>query len=97
MTSWSQGLPRFQNIKITLNVTDNARKKAEKYYVTKKFNKQLEFLETNPRHNSLVFKPIPEFGKKIWRFRVNDHYWGLVIKETNRKNTLRVYDVVKHP
>lgn len=95
--NWSQGSKHSQNTKITLNVTQNAWDKAKGYQVLKKFKKQLRFLESNPRHNSLNYKSVPEFGKGVWRFRVNDHYWGLTTKQPNQLNTIRVFDVVTHP
>ncbi len=79
---------------INVEITDNAIAKAAKYQVKKKFDKQIEFLRQNPRHNSLNFKPL-ESVPGVWRFRVNKHYWGLVVKTDI--NFLRVYDVIKHP
>lgn len=81
---------------INVEVTDNATNKAVGYQVKRKFDKQVEFLKTNTRHRSLDFKPL-KLGKGIWRFRVNDHYWGLTYKKPDVENTLVVYDVIKHP
>lgn len=92
-----QGLKRFQNIVINVEVTENAKKKAELYQVTKKFEKQIEFLKVDTRHHSLYFRPLEEEkAKNIWKFRIDKHYWGLMIKDPNKSNTLRVYDVIKH-
>ena len=90
-------LRHYPNTRIVVNTTANAITKANKYNVKKKFDKQIKFLEANTKHPSLDFKPVPEYGKGIWRFRINDHYWGMVIKEPNIINTMRVYDVIKHP
>ncbi len=83
----------MNNITANVEITNNARQKARKFNLKKKFNKQVGFLESNPRHNSLNFKPL-ESAHGIWRFRIDKHFWGLVIKTSNG---LRVYDVIKHP
>lgn len=79
-----------------VDVTDNAKNKARKYQVERKFEKQVNFLKINTRHHSLDFKRMQSM-KGVWRFRINDHYWGLTIKDTTKINTLKVYDVIKHP
>lgn len=81
---------------INVDVTDNAKNKAKRYQVAKKLDKQIEFLKNNTKHPSLDYKPMQAL-KGIWRFRVNDHYWALAIKDANKQNTLKVYDVIKHP
>lgn len=81
---------------INVNATDYAKKKAKKYQVAKKLDKQIEFLKNDTKHRSLDFKPMQAL-KGVWRFRVNDHYWGLTIKDPNKPNSLTVYDVIKHP
>ena len=78
---------------VNVEVTDNADKKAKGYQITKPFHKQIAFLRTNPRHNSLKFQPL-EASKGVYKFRVTKHYWGLVIKVGI--NDLKVYDVIKH-
>lgn len=79
---------------IDVEISDNAIKKATKYQVKNNLYKQVEFLEYNPRHNSLKFENFKEIPG-VWKFRVGKHYWGLVIRpETNK---MRVYDVIKHP
>lgn len=80
---------------INVEVTENATNKAVGYQVKRKLDKQVEFIKVNNRHPSLDFKPLQSI-KGVWRFRINDHYWGLTIKDPNKKNTLRVYDVIKH-
>lgn len=81
---------------IDVEITNNAKNKARKYQVAKKLDKQVRFLKTNTKHRSLDYKPMQSL-KGVWRFRVNDHYWGLTIKDVNKPNTLIVYDVFKHP
>lgn len=79
---------------IDVEITDNATKKAKKYQIKKKLDKQIGFLRKNPRHNSLKlqnFKEVPG----VWKFRVDKRYWGLVVK--TGKNKLKIYDVIKHP
>lgn len=81
---------------INVEVSDNAKNKARNYQVARKLDKQVEFIKNNTRHPSLDYKPLQGL-KGVWRFRVNDHYWGLTIKDPNKPNTLRVYDVITHP
>lgn len=81
---------------INVEVTDNANNKAIEYQVKRKLDKQVRFLQADTRHRSLDYKPMQSI-KGVWRFRVNDHYWGLTIKDPNRLNTIMVYDVIKHP
>lgn len=81
---------------INVEVTDNANNKATIYQVKRKLDKQIRFLQVNTKHPSLDYKPMQSLPG-VWRFRVNDHFWGLVIKDPVKQNTLRVYDVMKHP
>ncbi len=82
---------------INIEISENAIKKAKKYQVKSKFDKQVNFLKNNSRHNSLDYKPL-EGIKGIWRFNIDEHhYWGLVRKLDNKNNALEVYDVIKHP
>lgn len=80
---------------INVDVTENAVNKAKTYQVKRKLDKQVEFLKANTKHPSLDFKPL-ESIKGVWRFRLDKHYWGLTIKDPDKENTLRVYDVIKH-
>lgn len=80
---------------INVDVTDNAIKKAKKYKVKNKLDKQVEFLRTNTKQPSLDFKPL-ESVQGVWRFRLDKHYWGLTTKDPTKPNTIRVYDVIKH-
>jgi len=79
---------------VDVEITKNAIKKAKRYQVKKKLDKQARFLRENPRHNSLKFENFKEIPG-VWKFRVGKHYWGLVIKIG--KNRLSVYDVIEHP
>ena len=79
---------------VNVEATDNANQKALGYQVKRKLDKQIGFLRDNPRHNSLKFQKYKEIPG-VWKFRVDKHFWGLVIKP--EKNKLRVYDVVPHP
>ena len=81
---------------ITVIISPKARKKAKKLQVENKLDKAADYLRTNSKQPSLDYKPL-EGNNKIWRFRVNDHYWGLVIKPANTLNTLKIYNVIKHP
>lgn len=82
---------------INVVVTDNAKNKAQRYQLEKKFSKQIEFLKINTKHHSLYFRPLEEERvRNIWKFRIDKHYWGLTIKDPNQINTLIVYDVIKH-
>jgi len=78
---------------IDVEITKNARNKVKRYQLIRKFDKQIRFLEVNPRHSSLNFKPLRSIGG-VWRFRIDKHFWGLVIKVG--ENRLRIYDVIKH-
>jgi len=78
---------------INVEITKNARNKIRRHQLIRKFDKQVRFLEINPRHNSLNFKPLKAING-VWRFRIDKHFWGLVIK--TGKDSLRIYDVVKH-
>jgi len=77
-----------------VEITENAINKAKRYQIKKKFDKQIGFLKVNPHYNSLKYQPLVETRKDIYKFRVDLHYWGLVIKTGN--NSLKVYDVIKH-
>lgn len=79
---------------VNVKVTDNAKKKAKVYQVTKQLEKQIKFLTINPKHPSLKLQPLVESNKQIWKFRITKHYWGLVIKVGPTE--LKVYDVIKH-
>ena len=81
---------------INVIVTPEANDKAIKFQVKKKLDKAVDYLKINSKHISLDYKPL-EGNKKIWRFRVNDHYWGLVIKPVDTINTLKIYNIIKHP
>ena len=81
---------------INVIVTPEANDKAIKFQVKKKLDKAVDYLKINSKHTSLDYKPL-EGNKKIWRFRVNDHYWGLVIKPVDTINTLKIYNIIKHP
>ena len=78
---------------INVEITKNTKNKVKRYQLIRKFNKQVRFLEINPRHNSLNFKPLKVISG-VWRFRIDKHFWGLVIKMG--KDRLRIYDVIKH-
>lgn len=91
----SQDLKLFLNTVINVIVTQNAKDKATNYQVKKKLDKQVEFLKVNTKHPSLKFEPV-ESMKGVWRFRLDKHFWALAMKEPNRVNTLRVFDVIKH-
>lgn len=78
-----------------VETTDNATAKAIKYQVKKKLEKQVEKLKTDTKDASLWFRPLQEQKNDgVWKFRINKHYWGLVIKIG--KNSLKVFDVIKH-
>lgn len=79
---------------VDVEVTENAISKAKGYQVKKKLDKQVRFLQNNPRHNSLKFQDWKEVPG-VYKFRVDLHYWGLVTK--TGKNKMRVHDVIKHP
>lgn len=78
---------------VNVEVTEYAKKKAKKYQVLKRLDKQVKFLAENPRHPSLKLQPLVESNKEIWKFRITKHYWGLVAKIYG---DLRVHDVIKH-
>lgn len=81
---------------VNVEVTDEARTTAQTYGVEKKFDDKIEFLKTNPRHKSLNLKPLKsEKAKKIYSFRIDKKYWGLVIKPG--QNSLKVIGVIIHP
>jgi len=78
-----------------VTISKNAKSKAEKYQIRKKFDKQVRFLRVNPQHNSLNLKPLKSMSANgIWEFRIDRHYRGLVIKRGT--NSVEVYDVIKH-
>ena len=79
---------------VNVEITDDAENKAKTYQVTKQLDKQVKFLTDNPKHPSLKLQPLVESSKKIWKFRVTKHYWGLVIKVGPAN--LQVYDIIKH-
>lgn len=78
-----------------IETTENAKKKANKYNVTKKLEKQAKKLASDTRDASLWFRPLVEQKSDgVWKFRLDKHYWGLVIK--TGPNSLKIYDVIKH-
>ena len=78
-----------------IETTENAKKKAIKYNVTKKLAKQAKKLASNTKDASLYFRPLIKQKKdEVWKFRLDKHYWGLVTK--TGPNSLRIYDVIKH-
>lgn len=80
---------------LNVEITENATSQAIKYQIKKKFDKQVGFLKVDPHHNSLKYQPLVETRKDIYKFRVDLHYWGLVIKIGS--NSLKVFNVIKHP
>ena len=82
---------------INVIISPKASENAIKYQVKRKLDKAVNYLRVNPKQPSLDYKPLDATNNKVWRFRVNDHYWGLVIKPINTINTLTVYNIIKHP
>ncbi len=80
---------------IDVEITNNASQKATTYQVKTKLDKCVRFLKNDLRHPGLEYRKFNEIPG-VWKFKIGDHYWGMVIKHPTKLNTLKVYDVVKH-
>ena len=65
-----------------------------KRQLTKKFEKQKQFFESNPFHPSLETKLLEPPALRIWSFRVDRKYRAIFIFRA--KDTIEIIDINNH-